>query len=206
IHGDRTVVKFFGARRPQTAVVPREFDRRHITPRREVEVNERSHRVCFVVTIRRAGFDAGWRFEFEDSEEGVKTVATHIAKSAAAEISPAAPRKGKIDVIVRTLGRWTQPEIPVEPFGNGIIYPGALNALRPEGTRGPIVDFADGTNGAGPNPFAEKARVFGGLIADGDLCGHAGFTRDFRDATGLVNRMSERLLAKDVFALAHSCS
>src|SRR5262249_46514005 len=140
LHGDGTIVKFFGATRPQTAVVPRELHRWHITARGEVEVNERSHRVCFVVTIRRTGFDACGRFEFEDSEEGVKNEPTHIAKSAAAEISPAAPRKRKINVIVGTLGSWTQPEIPVEPSGNGIIYFGALDALRPEGTRGPIVD------------------------------------------------------------------
>src|SRR5262249_59761683 len=106
-------------------------------------------------TIRRTGFDACGRLEFEDAEESVKTVAAHIAKRAATEVGPAAPRKGKIDVIVRTLGGWTQPEIPVEPFGDGIIYFGTLDALRPERARGPIVDFANWTDGAGPNPFAK---------------------------------------------------
>src|SRR5262249_50273479 len=152
------------------------------------------------------GFDTGGCLEFEDAEKRIETVAAHVAESAATEVGPAAPGKGKVDVIVGARGSGTEPEIPIEAIGNRVGFLGAFEALRPEGEAGPIVEFADGTDGTGPDPFAKKARVFGSLITNGDLRCDAGFAGDFGDAARLVNGVRQWFLAEDVFVLAHSRS
>ena len=106
------------ARRPEAAVIPGELNGRHFSTSGEIEVDEGSQGIGFVVTIGGAGFNARWCFELEDAEESVKTVAAHIAESAATEIGPAAPRKRKIDVIVWTRGSGAEPEIPIETLWN----------------------------------------------------------------------------------------
>ena len=75
--------------------------------------------------------------------------------------------------------------------------------MRPEWPAGPVVHFADGADGASPDPFAKEASVFGSLIANGDLRGDAGFASDIGDAAGFVDGVRERLLAENVFVLTH---
>ena len=65
------------------------------------------------------------------------------------------------------------------------------------------MDFAHGTDGAVPNPLAKQTCSFRGLIADGNLRGHARLARDLGDLPRFGNGVGEGLLAEDVFAFFH---
>ena len=126
-------------------------------------------------------------------------------------ISPRAPQpksvhprqtKGKISM-VEGLPRGTEPEVPIETFGNRFGFFGAFNALRPVGTAGPVLDLADRPDGACPNPFAQLASRLGGLVGNGNLSGNSGLPGNFCDAPRFVNGMSEWLLAENMFAFFH---
>src|SRR6185295_9777121 len=99
--------------------------------------------------------------------------------------------------------RRAEPLIPIQPFGHRLGLLWAFDALRPERTTRPVHDLAHRPNGAVPNPFAEQAGGFGGLVCDCDLSGHAGFLRDLGDASRLVDGVRQRLLAENMFALLH---
>ena len=101
------------------------------------------------------------------------------------------------------LGSRAQPDVPVQTFGHRLGFLGPFNSLRPEGTRGPVVHFANRSDGAVPNPLAKQAGGFRSLVADGNLGRHARFARHFGDPPRFIDRVSERFLAENVFALFH---
>src|SRR4029077_291461 len=75
-------------RRLQTTVIPREFHRRHVAPRREAVTDDRGQRVRLFIPIRGTRFHTHGRFEFQHAKNCVEAVRTHVAESATTEISP----------------------------------------------------------------------------------------------------------------------
>ncbi len=182
--------EFIGPRGFQAAVIPGEFDGRHVAASSESVADDGREWIRFVVTIAGTGIDAGGRFEFESTKNCVEAVRAHVAKSAATEVAPAAPDKRQIHVIERASGRGAEPEVPIEAIRDGIGFLGTLNALRPERTTGPIHNFAHRADRAAPNPFAEKASRFGGLVGNGDLRSEASFAGNFSKAASFIDGVS----------------
>src|SRR5260370_4839842 len=183
--------------------MPSEFLRGHVATRGEIVMDDGGQRVSLFETLAGARFDTGRRFELQDAKNSVETVGTHVAESAATEIAPNAPDERQVRVVERTLRRRAEPEVPIETFGDGFGLLWAFDALRPVRTAGPVGDFAHRADGTVPNPFAEQASGLGGLVANGNLSGDAGFTRDFGEAARFIDGVGQRLLAEDVFALLH---
>src|ERR1700745_26635 len=102
-----------------------------------------------------------------------------------------------------TLWCWAEPEVPIEAFGDGLCVFRALDRLCPEWPTGPVDHLAHRSDGSAPNPFAQQASILGCLVGNRNLCGHPGLASDFGDALGLIDRVSQRFLAEDVFFLLH---
>ena len=197
------MLQLLGARRFQATVIPREFHGRHVATSREIVVNDRGKGERFLVALAGAGFDTDGRLQLQDTKNRVITVAPHVAESAATEVAPAAPDKRQIGMVERTFRRRTEPEVPIQTIRDSFGFLRALEPLRPERTVRPVCDFAHRPDRAVPNPFAEQAGGFGGLVADGNLRGNARFASDFSDAARFIDGVRQRLLAKNMFALLH---
>src|SRR5437016_4065992 len=195
--------QFLGARRLQATVIPGEFHGRHVTAGREIVVDERGQRKRFFVALAGARFHTRWRLQLQDAKNSVETVRTHVAESATTEVAPSAPNKGQVSVVERTFRRRAEPQVPIQTFWHGFGFLWAFETLRPERTVRPVHDFAHRPDGAVPNPFTEQAGGFRRLVTNCDLSCHASFASDFGKAPRLIDRVRQRLLAKDVFALLH---
>ena len=66
--------------------------------------------------------------------------------------------------------------------------------------------LAHRADGAVPNPFAQQARGFRSLVADGNLRGYPGLPRNLGKPPCFVDGVRQRLLAENVFALFHGRS
>ncbi|MBA7709440.1 hypothetical protein ES703_118358 [subsurface metagenome] len=63
------------------------------TGKRLVVLQWISYAILDNIRLARTGFHTGWRYQFQDPEKGIKTVAAHIPQSARAKMIPAAPDK-----------------------------------------------------------------------------------------------------------------
>src|SRR5215469_11286453 len=196
-------LEFFWTLGLEAAVIPGEFDFGHLAACGEFITDDRGLRIGLVVAVGGTGFDAGGGFEFQDTEDRVVAVGTHVAEGAASEVGPAAPTEGQVDMMERALRRGTKPEIPVEAFGDRLGFFRALQGLRPEGTARPIFHFAHGPDRSSPDPLAKLAGGFRCLIRDCNLRRDSGLAGDFGDAARFVDGVRERFLAENVFALLH---
>src|SRR5258707_7799389 len=155
LHLERAILfQFLRPRRLQTAVIPREFHRWHLTPRREVVMDDRRQRIRLFVAIRGTGFHTHRRFEFQHPKNCVETVGTHIAESATTEISPPTPYKKRVRAVERAFRRRAEPQIPVQAFGHRLLVLRTLDPLRPERPADPVSDLPYRPDRAVPNPFA----------------------------------------------------
>src|SRR5262249_51643420 len=141
--------------RRQAAVVPGQFHRWHIAPRREVIVDDGSLRIGLGIALRRTGRYARRRAQIQHAGDGVETVASHVALRAAAEVVPAAPDERQVGAMERTLRRGTEPQVPVHAFGNRLRLLRTIQALGPERTAGPVMDTSYRPDSAAPDPLAE---------------------------------------------------
>ncbi len=108
--------------------------------------------------------------QLEGPERQVHVVAGHVAQRALAEVPPAAPLGGMITPVgIGSLGRWAQPEVPVQlrrrllPFGRAVAAAPAL--------ADPDVDFGDVADRAGLNDFDDAAIVVLGVDLRAQLRG-----------------------------------
>src|SRR5713101_676713 len=101
--------QFLRPRRIQTTVIPREFDRWHLTPGREVVTDDRGQRVRLFIALRGTRFHTHGRLEFQHAKYCVETVRTHVAESATSEIGPPTPHKGRVSAVERAFRRWAKP-------------------------------------------------------------------------------------------------
>src|SRR5207249_3425009 len=75
-----------------------------------------------------AGFDGERRAKLQRPERQVVPMAAEVAHRAVAKVPPAIPfRTWKIDFVKRPLRRRTQPQVPIETFGNWHRLLGSLN-------------------------------------------------------------------------------
>src|SRR4051812_24140217 len=98
--------------------------------------------------MARCGFDADGSSEVEELKERPETVMAHIGNGAAAEIVPAAEIGVSVVGMVRTIQGGAEPELPIKAGGDGRGFGGEQGELGPHGTHGPIVDFAERSDGA----------------------------------------------------------
>src|SRR5260370_12383384 len=75
-------LQFLRPRRFQTTVIPREFHPRHLTPRREVVMDDRGQPVRLFLAVRGTRFHTHGRLELHYPKYCVPTVPTHCAESA----------------------------------------------------------------------------------------------------------------------------
>src|SRR5258707_1666892 len=93
--------QFLRPRRLQTAVIPREFHRRHLTAGRKVVMDDRRQRIRFFVAIRGTRLNTHGPLELQHAKNCVETVGTHITESATTEISPPTPYKRRVRAVER---------------------------------------------------------------------------------------------------------
>src|SRR5215469_4645993 len=200
----RTIFREFRrTRRFQPAIIPAEFDRRHIAARREVVAHNGSERVGFRVAIGRAGFDPRGRFQLENAENGVEAVGPHIAESATTKVNPAAPYEGQVSVIEGTFRSRPQPQVPIQTFRHRVGVFGTLDRLCPERTARPIRHLAHRTDRTRTYPLRELAGGFGSLVGDRDLGCDPSFPGDLGQPARLINRVGQWFLTEDVLPFLH---
>ena len=102
------------------ALVPINFQRRHIAARRNVPADAAARRVTLVAAAPGIfHFDAARMFYFEGPVNAVEHMATHVADRAVAEVVPAVPfMRMKVRVII-AVRRRTNPRIPMQTGGHG---------------------------------------------------------------------------------------
>src|SRR5213082_3450163 len=113
--------------------------------------------------------DGARRGQLQHPEDGIETVLSHVAEGAGAEVIPAAPDEGKVNVVKRTRGRRAKPQVPVESGRNWVRLFGPLDSLRPEGPAGPVLHPAHRSDSAGRVRFALQPRRLRGRVAHGHL-------------------------------------
>src|SRR5260370_18541688 len=101
-------------------------------------MDDRRQRIRLFVAIRGTGFHTHRRFEVQHPKNCVETVGTHIAESAATEISPPTPYKRRVRAVERAFRLRAEPQIPVQPFGHRLLVLRTLAHLRPERTARPV--------------------------------------------------------------------
>ncbi|MFM1944110.1 MAG: hypothetical protein RI897_3092 [Verrucomicrobiota bacterium] len=107
--------------------------------------------------FRAGGFDADGGLQVEDIEHLEEAVVAHVAEGAGAEVAPAAEDGVGIGGVVGAVGDGAEPEVPIEAIGDGWGFGGeGGHALGPEGSGGPVMDFADGADGTGGEPFTDE--------------------------------------------------
>ena len=64
--------------------------------------------------------------KIQATEEEVPGMTTHVPETTTAEVTPASPDEGKVAGVIRPLGGWPKPEIPIKIFGNlrGVLWSG----------------------------------------------------------------------------------
>ena len=217
---------FARARRTQAAVVPHDADFGKPFACGIVVRYDGGQRERFAEAFRGGCGHAGRIAEFQRAVRGVQIVAPHVAERACPEVPPAAEIERVVDratapvlgchvrdrialwphaLIGAHRGR-SDPQLPVERVRHGVIARRASwHPLGPDGTVGPDVDFAHGTDGSCGNELAGTAPLFSGVGASGDLCGCA---REFGGSgycAALFDRVGERFDAADVFLCPQGC-
>ena len=146
---------------------------------------------------------AGWVREFQRVERPVHDVAGHVAEGAAAEVVDAAPLEGRVALVVRTVGRRAQEEVPRQPLGHRLRALGPRLALRPPSGRpvGPRMHGAHLAHHAG----ADHRVALPAMLLRHALRAHLRDERrlrrrHLRQLPVLVRAVRQRLLAVDVLA------
>ena len=143
------------------------------------------------------------RAQLQHLEDLMEAVVPHVAQGAGAEVVPAAEDGMGIGRVIGPMRRGAQPQVPVEARGNGRLLGGRLrHALRPEGTRRPVVDFPHRADRAAGEPLAELRRRRSVGHAE-ELGGHAGLPGRVAGDSHLVENVGDRLVRDDVFPLPH---
>ena len=165
----------------------------------------RAERIGFLVhRFERDAFDLGRMTEVERAERHVDGVASHVAECAGAEVLPAAPFEGVVNIFLeRARRRATEPDVPRERIRHNVGAFGAAHALRPDGAICPDMDFADVADDAALDDFHRAANAIGGAALVAHLRDDILAFREIFQVARFVNRLHERLLAIDMFALAH---
>src|SRR5690242_15187708 len=108
----------------------------------------------------------GHRFDFcritkaKCAERHIDRVAGHVAQGAGAEILPATPVEGMIDVLFeRPGGSRSEPDVPFHRFRYGVAAIGTVHSLRPDRTIGPDMNFLNISNDPGLNAFHRPAQA-----------------------------------------------
>src|SRR5262249_7683752 len=139
---------------------PGKFHWRHIAASGKIVMNHGSVWISFLITLGGTRFHAHWRLQLQHSENRIETVRAHIAQSATAKIRPSPPHKWRINMVIRTLWRWPQPQVPIQTIWYRFCFFGTIKSLRPEWTARPIMDLTNRPDSAIPNPFTKLARRF----------------------------------------------
>ena len=148
--------------------------------------------------------DARRRPELQAPVGAVEDVATHVAQRAVAEVPPAPPVEGMVDLLdVGPLGRGPEPEVPVEVLGHGRRGRRPQDALRPGRVHDPRVHFGDGADDAGAQQLDRRAASIRGVALVAHLGRDLRLRRRLCQKVRLVDRMAEGLLAVDVFPHLH---
>jgi len=96
-----------------------------------------------------------------------------------------------------------EPEVPIESGGDRRRFGRAVDTLGPDGSVGPVVDFADAPDSSCPYPFAEQPRIFRGLIDGAELGGDLVLSGGFCHPAGFENGVRQRFLAVDMLSRLH---
>src|SRR5206468_780090 len=103
-------------------IIPRKINRWQLIPGRKSHVDGRRRRTTigkksFLEKIGVYGADAtfhGFRIsQFQGPEWNVHNVAAHVAQSPGPVVPPAAPTERHIGFVVISVGRSTEPQLPV---------------------------------------------------------------------------------------------
>ena len=125
-----------------------------------------------------------------------------MSPSAGAEVEPPTPRERVIRLVIRTLGRTTEPEVPVQVCGHGQHVDRTLRRLLPPVACpvAPAMHLAHRTDGTGLNPLARQPQSFARVPVVTHLRDKAGFLGDLCHHACFFDAVSHRLLDIDVLA------
>ena len=148
--------------------------------------------------------------KLESPEGKIVHVTSEVGHRTAAEIPPSIPlRAGKIDLVIRAVGRWANPQIPIQVgrwhhfFGGSFrdievfVRDRIFLTLKSPGSRSPNVCFVDLSDGSRLDQFHNSSIVLFAVNLRSHLCRDVCLTCRMHYAMCLSDVMSERLLAID---------
>lgn len=81
---------------------------------------------------RAVGFDGSGMAELEGAEDCVEAVTAHVAEGTGPEIQPPAPYQRQIGRMIWSILCRSEPQVPVESFGDGRRLFGPVDTLGPD--------------------------------------------------------------------------
>lgn len=154
-------------------------------------------------TVRTDGRDAHRCREIHRPVAHVHDMTGHVAEGTGAKIPITAPGEGGQLRAVVAEGSGSDPEVPVDVGWHLLFCGPGGNALRPDGTVGPGVDFDDVSDESSADEFDNTAHVVIGVGLVAHLGDDFRLLGEFGEVAGLPDPVGEGLLAVDGAAFEH---